>query len=563
MAWNAHSALAKAIWDEWAARGFPHLPGGDQEMLEEFFKPRVGWRDTAIGGKGWAPERLQDLFPGRFKSYKQECVWNVPKGTSVVFFHGKPRPHEVTAGWVPNLWKVGASSAREFVQVGTVDQAQVLNHIKIALAREYPEVERGEPHGGTAIIVGGGPSIADQFHYIAAIQQGGGEIFALNNADLWLRRRKITPDFHVMLDARPDLHDWINTGGAKLYASMCHPSVLHAGHCRGNLKVWHAQTDGAESLYEGKHSIGGGTTVGTRALVLAWFMGYRNFCVFGLDSSLKQDQHHAYPQPLNDTDPVYDAIVGGQSFKATGWMIQQVEDFKEIAGKLAAQGCKINVYGDGLLSAAISSMHGDHDIENAIEWPEGDIEAKPAIFATLKDLDYYVGMCDQRRVAVQAGGNVGVWPLHLAKYFNMVHTFEPDSVNYACLMRNVAAKTNISAMRAALGARESEATVLRQAGNSGATRIIEGSGVHVITLDSLGLSDVDLLQLDIEGYELFALKGAEQTILKYSPLIVLELKGHGEKYGYDDDQVIDWLRVRGYQQVGIAHRDIIFKRQFS
>ena len=45
-------------------------------------------------------------FPGNLvRSYKYHCRNKLPQGTSVVFFHGKPDPHEVNNNWVKKHWK--------------------------------------------------------------------------------------------------------------------------------------------------------------------------------------------------------------------------------------------------------------------------------------------------------------------------------------------------------------------------------------------------------------------------------------------------------------------------
>jgi len=55
--------------------------------------------------------------------------------------------------------------------------------------------------------------------------------------------------------------------------------------------------------------------------------------------------------------------------------------------------------------------------------------------------------------------------------------------------------------------------------------------------------------LDIEGYEIYALKGGIETIKKYRPVIVLEVceDGHIEKYGYNRSDLEAFLETLGYQ----------------
>lgn len=48
----------------------------------------------------------QDVCPAQIQSYKAAGGILLPT-TRVVCFHGRPRPHEVTTGWVPALWREG------------------------------------------------------------------------------------------------------------------------------------------------------------------------------------------------------------------------------------------------------------------------------------------------------------------------------------------------------------------------------------------------------------------------------------------------------------------------
>ena len=76
--------------------------------------------------------------------------------------------------------------------------------------------------------------------------------------------------------------------------------------------------------------------------------------------------------------------------------------------------------------------------------------------------------------------------------------------------------------------------------------------VQTQTLDRLveqhGLHRVDMVKLDLEGAELFALKGAARLIERDRPELILELSGLlFEKAGYTADDLLDFLDERGYR----------------
>jgi hypothetical protein len=88
-------------------------------------------------------------------------------------------------------------------------------------------------------------------------------------------------------------------------------------------------------------------------------------------------------------------------------------------------------------------------------WPEADRRARGVILRdVVTDVPRVLGHIEGRACIVQAGGNVGVYPLALADHFRRVITFEPDAENAACLWRNLAARDvfkRVDARQAALG----------------------------------------------------------------------------------------------------------------
>jgi FkbM family methyltransferase len=175
------------------------------------------------------------------------------------------------------------------------------------------------------------------------------------------------------------------------------------------------------------------------------------------------------------------------------------------------------------------------------------------------DLSVSLAFCKQKRTVFQAGGNFGIYPLELAKHFDTVYTVEPDMDNYRALKQNIANSTKIIPMRAGLGSRDGRAAMDRkEPTNCGAHMIKQGDEFDIITIDSYNLTDCDFIQLDIEGSEHDALMGAIDTIELTHPVITLEMKGLGERYGYTDQDTMNLLASLGYAVAGRVNRDVIF-----
>jgi FkbM family methyltransferase len=478
----------------------------------------------------------------------------------VVFFHGHPRPHEVTTGWVPEVWKIGGGSGVEWVVTSNVETNNLRENVKHALSIGCKWLEAQPEHEGSACIVGGGPSLKDTLFYIRGMQMAGSYVFATGNSYAYLKANGIQPDAHVLLDARAENLSFVpDDDTPKYYASQCHPSVLDKAR---NLTAWHCAHSAYEDAFSSHPSsavqLGGGTTVGLKTVALAYAMGFRNLRLFGFDSSYG-DTHHAYPQALNDSERVLEAKVGGETFRAAPWMIAQAEEFKETVAALVHMGCMVTVYGKGLLPKVAEEMGKTIREIDGLYWPAADSETRASVLMTLGDIDKILTHVPSKRTVVQAGGNVGVWPKELAKHFERVVTFEPDPINWECLEKNVK-ETNVWAFNAALGDKPGKIGIHHDTFNCGASRVVEGDSVTVRTVDDLRLDSCDLIQLDIEGYEFHALKGAVETIQEHSPVIVLEQKGLENAYGVGSGEIAEWLGQFGYKKAEAIHRDVIYTR---
>jgi len=57
---------------------------------------------------------------------------------------------------------------------------------------------------------------------------------------------------------------------------------------------------------------------------------------------------------------------------------------------------------------------------------------------------------------------------------------------------------------------------------SGRDKQILYDNIQITTLDSFEFTNIDFIKIDVEGYQLKVIKGAEQTILKHKPYILIE-----------------------------------------
>jgi hypothetical protein len=121
----------------------------------------------------------------------------------------------------------------------------------------------------------------------------------------------------------------------------------------------HANTPGVYELLEHEkarpvHLMGGFTTVGILSLILAKLQGFERIFLFGMDSSYRNGEHHAYEQTSNDSDRSIDAMVDDVTYKCAPWMAQQVQDFQNVVAGF--DDVTIEVCGDGLLFQMAKAM---------------------------------------------------------------------------------------------------------------------------------------------------------------------------------------------------------------
>jgi FkbM family methyltransferase len=169
-----------------------------------------------------------------------------------------------------------------------------------------------------------------------------------------------------------------------------------------------------------------------------------------------------------------------------------------------------------------TGLYGYYENINSNSGPVGDW------FASHKGIIEKISK-NGRNLAIQAGGAFGMYPILLRNYFQTVYTFEPNPVSYDLLCKNIWHHQidNIIASDYALGEYDANVTVRPSPDprNLGMTTISDEPGdIKMIRIDDMYDTNqkVDLIWLDIEGYEYKALLGAKKTIRIHEPVVGVE-----------------------------------------
>jgi FkbM family methyltransferase len=198
-----------------------------------------------------------------------------------------------------------------------------------------------------------------------------------------------------------------------------------------------------------------------------------------------------------------------------------------------------------------TAFQGD---SRAVKWSIRDLESLRAV----------VKLVPGRTACVQAGANVGIFPKYLARHFAACYVFEPSAELFPLMTAN-APEPNVIRFQAALGEAPSlvgTACTRRKAGpgpiHAGLTHI-DGTGIiPTLRLDDFELPHLDLIYLDVEGYELFALRGAVRTIARCRPVIAVEINQNATYYGVTKEDVASFIVSQGYRHALSVHSDQAF-----
>ena len=272
---------------------------------------------------------------------------------------GIERVNDPTLGWLPLEVRGKLANTDEDID----------RNIEHALTLDYiPFNDLLLKKSGAVAIVGSGPSLKANWQELKTFN---GDIIACNAACQFLLEKGIVPTYMFCFDADPLVLEFFTPHKDITYllSSRCVPEAFEIiKGCK--LVIWHACGDtNLQAILErrGKMEpmVVGGSAAVTRAMVLAFPMGYTEVHVYGGDSSfVKGDTHIRKSTTVERRMAIK---VNGRVFETAPWMTMQVNDLKKLVPLIKYTGAKMHFHGDGLLQWVARELGFRTDYENVVQ----------------------------------------------------------------------------------------------------------------------------------------------------------------------------------------------------
>ena len=179
-------------------------------------------------------------------------------------------------------------------------------------------------------------------------------------------------------------------------------------------------------------------------------------------------------------------------------------------------------------------------------------------------LQYLFSLIRADFTIVDIGANIGFTTLNFATRCRQgcVYAYEPDALNFSKLERNVSLNHfhNIFVSRKGMGDFATNVQLMRMNKHHSGMNRVSGTAredlvsekIEIVRLDDevslLNPVRIDLIKIDVEGYELKVVRGAMETIRKFKPILFIELiEGNLRRYGDSSETLVKLVRELGYR----------------
>lgn len=184
-----------------------------------------------------------------------------------------------------------------------------------------------------------------------------------------------------------------------------------------------------------------------------------------------------------------------------------------------------------------------------LEFPSGDTHFKQSDWDNYQLLAYHqlVEHTPHTDLALDCGAHAGIMTRRMSRDFDQVISFEPVHANL--LRSNTQDLNNVQIIDKGVYYGEGIFPMQINRENSGDCVLGAGSdSITVIPIDSLNLSRVSAIKMDIQGSEYGALLGAAGTIQLSHPTLMIEIENWNPHARALQELLVNWDYVCVYQK---------------
>jgi FkbM family methyltransferase len=187
--------------------------------------------------------------------------------------------------------------------------------------------------------------------------------------------------------------------------------------------------------------------------------------------------------------------------------------------------------------------------------------------------DNLLSLVEENQIILDIGTNIGSTLLQFAKKLNnngFVYGFEPDKFNYRKANLNISLNTfkNVLVENKGLGKVSGVFNLAIDCeSNRGMNRIVNQENINtskivIVTLDEwyekLQLEKIDLIKIDVEGYEMNVIIGGIKVLRRFKPILFIELDDNNLKLQDSSaKELITLLISLGYNITNAENKEII------
>jgi FkbM family methyltransferase len=242
-----------------------------------------------------------------------------------------------------------------------------------------------------------------------------------------------------------------------------------------------------------------------------------------------------------------------------------------------------------LESLLASWTQGKSPMHFVCKWVPNPYQYTPATFRSIKrngialrlDISDYIGhyiyfgfadpaqnrlfsLCQEHFNVLDIGTNIGWTAMNFAGIAKQgrVLGFEPDAYNFQRCSENLSLNNfaNLKIYQLGVGDNNQETFMeLRTPTNRGGNRVAASSAITANEIKIVKLDDfapvndfisIDLVKIDVEGYELHVLRGAQKLLQNHKPILFIEVDDNNLRdQGNSASQLIEFILEIGYGEI--------------